>query len=162
MALNDDERAFNTALFGNSGNAVTRAYIATLMQLMANVPADLRVGVEASRAERHAFWLDGHSVWSLSCLGAADLEDTAIDDQAKISGGVIQLNSASVHLAVKNRFDTQRNITESGRVLTLRSASQDKIVLDASPTFTGGHTRLDAFIDKVLDAIAGRQAASTD
>ena len=49
MGLNDDERAFNTALFGNSGNAVTRAYIATLMRLTANVPTDLRVGVETSR-----------------------------------------------------------------------------------------------------------------
>jgi len=162
MRLNDDERAFNTALFGDSGSTVTRAYIATLMRLTANVPADLRVGVEASRTERHAYWLDGHSLGLLSCLGAAELEDAAIDDQANISGGVIQLNSSSVHLAVKNRFDTQRHITESGRVLTLRSAGDDKIVLDASPTGTRAHTRLDAFIDKVLDTLTGRQEASTD
>jgi hypothetical protein len=161
MRLNDDEQAFKTALFGNSGNTVTRSYIATLMRLTDNVPADLRVGVQTSKTERHAYWLDGHTLGSLSCLGEADLEDTAIDDQANISGGVIQLNSASVHLAVKNRFDTQRNTTESGRVLTLRSAGDDKIVLDASPTGTGDHTHLDAFIDKVLDTLAGQPAAST-
>ena len=162
MGLNDDERAFNTALFGNSGQAVTRSYIATLMRLTANVPAHLRVGVETSRTERHAYSLDGHSLGFLSCLATADLDDTTIDDKGKISGGVIQLNSASVHLAVKNRFDSGRNITESGRVLTLRSAGDDKIVLDASPIGTGGHTRLDAFIDKVLDTLAGRQEATAD
>ena len=49
MALNDEQRAFNTALFGDSGYTVTRAYIATLMRLTASLLPAAALSVEVVR-----------------------------------------------------------------------------------------------------------------
>ena len=56
---------------------MTSTYLATLMQLTANVRPDHRVGVETSAKERHAYWIDGRTLGVLHCLGEADHEDAA-------------------------------------------------------------------------------------
>jgi hypothetical protein len=124
------------------------AFLATMKRTTAR--AEHVLGVEQGHTSRQGFWLEGHSLGVLSCIGATD-EDASID------GHVIRLGALTkVRIDVTVEWDSFSFDHDSrfGRVLTIED---DQIKLDASPGRAEPEKlrEIEDFIDHVLAAIAG-------
>jgi hypothetical protein len=112
----EELQALQHELFGRDTTPMPRAFLATARRLTAK--AAHRVGVEHRHTDRDVFWIDGRTLGVLSCLGEAERNDAPADEDAEISGRLLQLHKVTnVHLRVKTTYSTSEGKSTWGRKL---------------------------------------------